>query len=249
MLRAFAFLWVLMAAAGCHKTVRKFDQPRACELALSCYFGIEGAHVNPPGGARRLPDSDPNDAGVSSFPGLFPDGNDKNVVDEVFGASGSCWQDFDGENAHGAVAQECEDRCKLLLWQDCADPLVPVDGGPFCGIDLACDPRNRPPCTGSYGKNAVTTCLKDSDCPAGDPPAAASDFNSHAEQKCFVDDNPRPGAVFHCGGPVTTGCPGNTCDAAPVTVVGGPATPGCCNLASVPGTGCGHQELVPAGTP
>lgn len=132
------------------------DEPRAptpaCQAVLDCYF-----------------DGDALSA-VPGFDGLFP-GTD--IVTETYGVGGTCWTGDD------VLAQSCDDRCKGLLWQDCARSYRRV-----------CDDADR------------ATCLVDADCvPAGEEPPAGICIAERREGANDEFERPFCSALDNPGGP------------------------------------------------
>jgi hypothetical protein len=96
---------------------RETGEPTAaCQAVLDCYF------------------ADGQLDAVPGFDGLFP--SDSDIVLDTYGSGGTCWIGGDPD-----VAQSCDDRCKGLLWQDCARSYRRVcedDVAVVCLVDEDC---------------------------------------------------------------------------------------------------------------
>lgn len=113
-LASSAFAFVALSASTCSKPNN--DPSPACQAVLDCYFPEGG------GGLDTVP----------GFDGLFPP--DSQIVRETYGKGGTCWYDDD------EVARSCDDRCKGLLWQDCARSYRRACGatGAACLVNTDC---------------------------------------------------------------------------------------------------------------
>lgn len=181
-------------------TPATFAQHEACTLAVSCYFTGAGAAtlVNDP-----------------VFAGFFPEG-DASLVIETYGEEGSCWR---GDEA---LAASCADRCKGLLWQDCATPY-------------------RLTCVDAAGVATPELCTTDTslaDCGAGSCPSrpfCAEACNVANALPCSFDDYRTNDAnVRQEGDPIFSSCPSEgECNAVKPPLVGNEKPEqqfGCCDL-------------------
>ena len=184
--------WALCAGPACvGDPPATFVQPDACKVALECYFGPEQTLAN-----------------NAEFAGLFPEGEAALVID-TYGPEGRCWR------GAAVLAESCADRCKGLLWQDCAVPYqltcldaqrtetgIPCtsaaecNGGtcpvrPFCAA--ACEPANALPCRfedfASVGGQRQENAPLFSACP--------NESTCNAEESEF-QGNTRPEPRFGC---------------------------------------------------
>lgn len=176
----------------------RFQQPDACALVLACYFSD-----NP---SQSL-------AGDPAFEGLFPGGDAQLVVD-TYGPAGSCWR---GDEL---LATSCADRCKGLLWQDCAIPY-------------------RLTCVDENGADTGALCDSDSDCGAGRCPIrpfCAEACNVENALPCRFQDFAKVGGQRQANAPLFSACPsGATCNAEEPALQDNTRPPerfGCCDLPS-----------------
>ena len=183
------------------------EQDASCAIVLSCYFAAAPQDLS----------------AVPGFAGLFP-AEDPGLVEATYGPDGSCWR------GGPVVAASCADRCKGLLWQDCAR---------------------------SYRRTCANgeACLADEECGAAAPCAAALDDDDRelpfCPQACepqhalgcrfedYADGNDDPQIVERTpDAPLFTACPdGTTCNADALPFAGPDTKPqgtstGCCEIPS-----------------
>jgi hypothetical protein len=184
----------------------------ACQAVLDCYFATDQLSA------------------VPGFEGLF---ENPDIVNDTYGVGGTCWQ---GE---ADVAQSCDDRCKGLLWQDCARSYKRVcedSTAVACLIDDDCV------AAGALGPCVAAAREGDADefeapfCSAAGVAGAPDACNEDFALRCRFEDF----AILQGQGrqedePLFSACPENTrCNAIPPPFEG-PNTPpdasdavGCC---------------------
>lgn len=151
--RLALFALLVASTSSCPKEAA--EPSAACQAVLACYFGADGNNLS----------------AVPGFEGLFPD---PDLVQETYGPGGTCWIGNDDD-----VSKSCDDRCKGLLWQDCARSYKRV-----------CE------------DNAALVCLVDDDCvtggAAGPCIAAAREGDDDAFEAPFCSAAGGAGATDAC---------------------------------------------------